>query len=77
MRVVLKDEPKLLSDRGIEMWRYMLNLVALRPDPDAGRHKMMVLRLMALEKLAEDSALKCIHIWANELFKKRARICED
>ena len=31
----------------------MLNLVALRPDPDAGRHKMMALRLMALEKLAE------------------------
>ena len=61
LRVVLKDEPKLLSDRGIEMWRYMLNLVALRPDPDAGRHKMMVLRLKALEKLAEDSALKCIH----------------
>ena len=61
LRVVLKDEPKLLSDRGIEMWRYMLNLVALRPDPDAGRHKMMVLRLKALEKLAEDAALKCIH----------------
>ena len=70
LRVVLKDEPKLLSDRGIEMWRYMLNLVALRPDPDAGRHKMMVLRLKALEKLAEDSALKCIHTFTNELFKK-------
>ena len=50
LRVVLKDEPKLLSDRGIEMWKYMLDLLALRPDPDAGRHKMMTLRLRALEK---------------------------
>ena len=61
LRVVLKDEPKLLSDRGIEMWKYMLDLLALRPDPDAGRHKMMTLRLRALEKMAETAALKCIH----------------
>ena len=61
LRVVLRDEPKLLSDRGIPMWQYMLNLLALRPDPDAGRKKMMTLRLAILEKQAENAALKCIH----------------
>ena len=61
LRVVLRDEPKLLSDRGLPMWRYMLDLLALRPDPDAGRKKMMTLRLAVLEKQAEKAALKCIH----------------
>jgi len=77
LRVVLKDEPKLLSDRGIEMWKYMLDLLALRPDPDAGRHKMMTLRLRALEKMAETAALKCIHTFGRLNALKGIRICKS
>ena len=38
----------------------MLDLVAMRPDPSAGRRKMMSIELNRLEAQAEKAALKCI-----------------
>ena len=63
LRIILKDHPKLISERGMNMWRYMLDLIALRPDPNAGRRKMMSLRLDHLENQAEKAALQCIQTY--------------
>ena len=49
-----------MSERGIKMWRFMLHLIAMRPDPSAGRRKMMSIELNRLENQAEKAALKCI-----------------
>ena len=44
VRVLLRDQPDLLRAKGVEVCKYLVNLMALRPDPESGRDHLSMLR---------------------------------
>ena len=59
-RILLRKKLDLLCDRGVALWVQLCGLMALRPDPDAGRAAVLRLNLQHLEMVAEEAALKCV-----------------
>ena len=59
-RVLLRKDLDLLCDRGTALWIKLCALMALRPDPEAGRAAVLRMNLSHLEEVAEEAALKCV-----------------
>ena len=59
-RILLRKELDLLCNRGESLWIKLCDLMALRPDPEAGRASVLRMNLSHLEEVAEEAALKCV-----------------